>query len=358
MATTQYIGARYVPLFANPYEWADTREYEPLTVVYSNGNSYTSKQYVPTGTPLTDENYWAITGNYNAQVEQYRKELKAVSNKCDTLAKNANDALSIAQTNKQDIASNDAELAGTAESGLKKLITDETGRAKGAEGTISQNLDTISGNVNALTKTVNEQSKTISNNTTANRNHDSQLAGTLDSGLKTLINSKFPIAGNSIEDGAVTAPKLSTSAINSILQGFTVRRFDSNNSNADNAGMICPEGGELAGFYIVELGILVLNNFVGTEKQSGPNVFAVPSYVPSVSGQIQLSSFGLLGWNSSSSFANWTGLKYGKGRYLIPNSTMNLKFAMVGNPVAYLKPYETSSQNASYANAASNNQII
>lgn len=358
MATTQYIGARYVPLFADPYEWDDTREYEPLTVVYSNGNSYTSKQYVPTGTQLTDENYWAITGNYNAQVEQYRKETKAVSDNYDTISKNANDALSLAQTNEQDIASNDAQLAGTTESGLKTLITDETERAKGAEGTISQNLDTISGNVNTLTQTVNEQSESISNNTTANRNHGLQLAGTLDSGLKTLINSKFPIAADNIEDGAVTAPKLSISAINSILQGFTVRRFNSDDPNADNTGMVCPEGGTLAGFYIVELGILVLNNFVGTETQSAGKVFALPSYVPSVSKEIQLSPFGLLGWNSSSNFANWTGLKYGKGRYLIPNSTMGQKFALVGNPVAYLKPYETSSQNASYANATANNQII
>lgn len=358
MATTQYIGARYVPLFADPYEWDAAREYEPLTVVYSNGNSYTSKQYVPTGTPLTDENYWAITGNYNAQVEQYRKETKAVSGKCDTIAKNANDALSLAQTNEQDIASNDAELAGTAGSGLKTLITNETERAKGAEGTISQNLDTISGNVNTLTQTVNEQSESISNNTASNNKHDLQLAGTLDSGLKTLINSKFPIAADSIEDGVITAPKLATSAVNSILQGFTVRRFDSGDSNADNTGMICPEGGTVRGFYIVELGILVLNNFVGTSAQSGPNVFSLPSYVPSVSKEIQLSSLGLLGWDSSSNFVNWTGLKYGKGRYLIPNSTMGKNFALVGNPVAYLKPYETSSQNASYANATTNNQII
>lgn len=358
MATTQYIGARYVPLFADPYEWDDAREYEPLTVVYSNGNSYTSKQYVPTGTPLTDENYWCITGNYNAQVEQYRKETKAVSDKYDTIAKNANDALSLAQTNKQDIASNDAELAGTAESGLKKLITDETGRAQGAEGTISQNLGTISGNVNTLTQTVNEQSKAISNNTTANRNHDLQLAGTSDSGLKKLINSKFPIATASIGDGEVTAPKLSTSAINSILQGFTVRRFDSKDRNADNKGMVCPEGGVLAGFYIVELGILVINNFEGTETLNGETVFSLPSYVPSVNKVIQLSSFGLLGWNQTTNFANWTGLRYGNGRYLFPNTIMHLRFALVGNSVAYLKPYETSSQNASYANATANNQII
>lgn len=219
-------------------------------------------------------------------------------------------------------------------------------------------MDTISGNVNTLTQTVNEQSESISNNTTANHNHDLQLAGTLDSGLKTIINSKFPIAADNIEDGAVTAPKLATSAVNSILQGFTVRRFDSADSNADNTGMNCPEGGVLRGFYIVELGILVLNNFIGTETQNAGNIFTLPSYVPSVSKEIQLSNFGLLGWTASSNFANWTGLKYGKGRYLIPNSPMGQKFSLVGNLVAYLKPYETSSQNASYANATANNQII
>lgn len=358
MATTQYIGARYVPLFADPYEWDDAREYEPLTVVYSNGNSYTSKQYVPTGTPLTDENYWVITGNYNAQVEQYRKEAKAVSGKYDTIAKNANDALSLAQTNRQDIASNDAELAGTAQSGLKKLITDETARAKGAEGTISQKFDTISGNVNKLTQTVNGHSEAISNNTTANRNHGLQLAGTSDSGLKELINSKFPIAADSIKDGVITAPKLATGAISSILQGFTVRRFNSKDNKADNKGMICPEGAVLAGFYIVELGILVLNEFSGTETQNGEKVFTLPSYVPSVSGTIQLSTFGILGWNDKSNFENWSGLRYGMGRYLFPNSQMGQKFVLVGNHVAYLKPYETSSQNASYTNATANNQII
>ena len=40
----QYVGARYVPVFANPLEWSDTREYEPLTIVTYQGNSYTSMQ--------------------------------------------------------------------------------------------------------------------------------------------------------------------------------------------------------------------------------------------------------------------------------------------------------------------------
>lgn len=358
MATRQYIGARYVPLFADPYEWDDAREYEPLTVVYSNGNSYTSKQYVPTGTPLTDVNYWVITGNYNAQVEQYRKETKAVSDKYDTIAKNANDALSLAQSNKQDIASNDAELAGTAESGLKKLITDETERATGAEGTISQNLDTISGNVNALAQTVNEQSESISNNTTANTKHESQLEGTLDSGLRTLINSKFPIKSDSVGDGAITAPKLAPNAVSSILQGFTVRRFDSTDRNADNTGMVCPTNGSLSGFYIVELGILVINGFTGTAEQGGETVFTLPSYVPAVNEMVQMAGCGLMFWSDSNDFLGWTGLRYGKGRHIFGNTNAQKRFVCIGNPMAYLKPYETSTQSASYSNATVNNQII
>ena len=75
MAVSQYIGARYVPLFADPMQWDSTKTYEPLTVVYNGGNSYTSKQYVPAGIQIDDDAYWALTGNYNAQIEQYRAEV-------------------------------------------------------------------------------------------------------------------------------------------------------------------------------------------------------------------------------------------------------------------------------------------
>ena len=76
MATTQYIGARYVPLFAEPLDWNSDTVYEALTIVYYAGNSYTSRQAVPKGIDITNENFWALTGNYNAQVEQYRQETK------------------------------------------------------------------------------------------------------------------------------------------------------------------------------------------------------------------------------------------------------------------------------------------
>lgn len=79
MAVREYVGARYVPQFAEPAQWSNTRTYEPLTIVMNKGNSYTSRQFVPTGIDIANEQYWALTGNYNAQVEQYRKEVSDVS---------------------------------------------------------------------------------------------------------------------------------------------------------------------------------------------------------------------------------------------------------------------------------------
>ena len=80
MSVTQYIGARYVPLFAEPLDWDKTKAYEPLTIVYYGGNSYTSRQAVPTDIDITNTDYWALTGNYNAQIEAYRNETKNIQN--------------------------------------------------------------------------------------------------------------------------------------------------------------------------------------------------------------------------------------------------------------------------------------
>lgn len=167
MATTQYIGARYVPLFANPLDWSIDSTYEALTIVYDSGNSYTSRQAVPKGVDITDTKYWALTGNYNAQIEAYRKEVAAydgrITENASAIAKEvsraiaeetsikslitkaqtaADNALSLAQTNEKDIATLDSEMAGTADSGLKTLITNnasaisaEAARAGAAEQT-------------------------------------------------------------------------------------------------------------------------------------------------------------------------------------------------------------------------------
>lgn len=70
----QYVGARYVPKLMG--EWNKALQYEALCIVTYMGNSFTSKVPVPPNVEISDGNYWVNTGNYNAQVEGYRNDVK------------------------------------------------------------------------------------------------------------------------------------------------------------------------------------------------------------------------------------------------------------------------------------------
>ena len=74
MATTQYIGARYVPLiYQNPDDnsnnWKQGVTYDPLTIVSYAGGSYTSKTFVPAtaANPVDAPEYWVAIGLYSGQ---------------------------------------------------------------------------------------------------------------------------------------------------------------------------------------------------------------------------------------------------------------------------------------------------
>lgn len=107
VGTRQYIGSRYVPIFGrkdeDSIEWDNTDTYEPLTIVLYQGNSYTSRQYVPVGVEITNQEFWALTGNYNAQVEQYRRETAAASAAADAAQEAADDAQAAADAAQTDI---------------------------------------------------------------------------------------------------------------------------------------------------------------------------------------------------------------------------------------------------------------
>ena len=85
MTVRQYIGARYVPLFADPIQWDNTNAYEPLTVVMNLGTSYVSRQYVPAGIAIDNEDYWIAWADYNAQIEAYRAEVQAYNGRIENL---------------------------------------------------------------------------------------------------------------------------------------------------------------------------------------------------------------------------------------------------------------------------------
>ena len=80
-ANNVYIGARYVPKLVG--EWDSTKEtaYEPLIIVTYQGDSYTSRQYVPAGVDIGNTEYWVLTGNFNGQIESFRLALEALNNK-------------------------------------------------------------------------------------------------------------------------------------------------------------------------------------------------------------------------------------------------------------------------------------
>ena len=75
----QYIGARYVPKFADPILHDSTRSYEAFEIVQNAvGDSFTSKKPVPVGVALTDTNYWVSSGNFNSQLALCQHDIDIV----------------------------------------------------------------------------------------------------------------------------------------------------------------------------------------------------------------------------------------------------------------------------------------
>lgn len=108
----QYVGARYVPVFADPPEWSSTQGYEPLTVVLHEGNSYTSRQSVPVGIDIDNTAYWAETGNYNAQIDAYRQEVLAFDGR---ITANANAISAETQARENEVSTAKADIAAEAQ---------------------------------------------------------------------------------------------------------------------------------------------------------------------------------------------------------------------------------------------------
>lgn len=86
-----YVGHRYVPKIMG--EWSKANTYEGLSIVTFEGASYTSKKHVPAGIDIKNEVYWVLTGNYNAQIEYYRKDVERVEKDTDNKLIDFNDRL-------------------------------------------------------------------------------------------------------------------------------------------------------------------------------------------------------------------------------------------------------------------------
>lgn len=150
MGKNIYKGNRYVPLIMGV--WDNKREYEPLSIVLWEGNSHTSKKYVPIGIDINNTEFWVVSGNYNAQVEKYRQETQAVATKLtgietDTL-KNKSD-IELINGDLVNIDNNITSINGD----LVVINNDIT--------TIEQDVNNLTNNTTALENEVNK----VKNNT-------------------------------------------------------------------------------------------------------------------------------------------------------------------------------------------------
>lgn len=210
---SQYIGSRYVPIFADPIEWDIHKSYESLTIVTHDGESYTSKCNVGPGVDITNTRYWAKTGAYNAQVEQYKNEVKDLSSQVTGFASdNAEFREKIDQFTKDnaEMKNTVAEDKARVDALAERVATAET-EIDGLQATTAQHTTELA-NLHAKDEDLQRQITSNDNDIAALQakdvEHDSRLNG-IDTKLRshdaTLAQNTADIAKNTknIQDNAV-----------------------------------------------------------------------------------------------------------------------------------------------------------
>ena len=176
-----YVGARLLPVFADPVEWSSDRPYEQLVMVQHDGNTYMSRYPVPVGEPLPAEGeqsnaYWVKMDNWSAQIAEYIAEVQSFNNRISQTE------TGISELNEKFPVSDIADGAVTS--------------AKIADGSISAN-DIADG---AIT------SAKIADGTIA-------TADIADSAISTAKLANNSVTSAKIVDGTITASDLSTTAV-------------------------------------------------------------------------------------------------------------------------------------------------
>lgn len=225
------------------------------------------------------------------------------------------------------------------------------GDFNGAMNKIDNDLNTVGANAstalsaanNAVNRVGQVENTIASVQTTANKAYslsaaNEQSVGTL-GGQVAQLESKFPITADSIANGAVTAPKLDQTAIAAMWAGLTVKRFSATDPEADNTGMAASSGAEFEGFYIAELGLLVVNKMSGKYSTEANAAFTLPNYIPNFAKTGIASEGAIVVWNSNDNFLTWTSV------HTVQN-TRNLRlttypgvgnsFSLLGSVVLYV----------------------
>lgn len=210
--------------------------------------------------------------------------------------------------------------------------------------TVGANASTALSAANNAVNRVGQVETTIAGvQTTANNAYS--LSATNEKGISTLdgqvaqLENKFPITPVSLSNGAVTAAKLDQTAIAAMWAGLTVKRFSAEDSGADNTGMAAPSGAAFEGFYLAELGLLVINKMSGKYKTETDALFTLPNYIPNFTKTGIVCEGAIVAWNSSSNFLTWTSVYTVKNTRNVRLATypgVGNSFSLLGSAVLYV----------------------
>lgn len=193
MSVREYIGARYVPVFADPIQWDPTLIYEPLTVVTDQGASYVSRRMVPEGIQLDNTDYWVLWADFNAQLQHYIDEVDTFDGRIDALE----DALPIA----------DFSSINTIDGRFDTLEALLPASAFDSVNTVDARFDTIEANSWVTSTRIADDAVTTVKIADAN-----------------VTTAKLPdeaVTTAKIADGAVTAAKIADGSILNKIKGAT-----------------------------------------------------------------------------------------------------------------------------------------
>ena len=203
-------------------------------------------------------------------------------------------------------------------------------------------VQTTANNALALAST----NQTTANNALALASTNETDIGALD-GKVAQLNNKFPVKTADIATASVTAEKLDSTAVAAMWKSLKVRRFDNQDPTADNTGLVVPTDCALRGFYLEDLGVLVVHDvYIHVGIPTTANI-TLPSYVPLAPTRLYVSVAGIL-WKNGDNFASWTELYIDAGsRNLTFKSRNDASQAMNGMCfVLYVGPGTTAATNA------------
>lgn len=156
MANNVYRGRRYVPKIMGTWDNTKQTPYEPLSIVQWGECSYTSKIDVPVGIDILNNKYWVCTGNYNAQVELYRQEVRQFGDRITTVEGEI-DTVNIEMSKKQNATDNLLQT-----------------NSKNVVGAINENKENITTNYNNINDINDEITESIIGYTTLKNKFDSK----------------------------------------------------------------------------------------------------------------------------------------------------------------------------------------